>query len=284
MRSAPPSHRRHFASSDDKPVQSSGNFSAPATSVKEEETVPESKITVHLVRVRFFGMRPTCPALGHFYNAAEAVARGELRLAEAHLHDYYSKCHPWSAADVTAVSVLHELAMYPPLAAVLPWWQVTPEQALSAAEAQVIHGLDRDGLLWGITDGCSQFGPVSKRRIIHEVGLIQAAVNGIREDNRRNLRDTGDPGTVLSNFSMLIDDQWGEEIAPFCVMIGGIEDARKVAAMAAIGYSDVSIVVGPTTPTVRRSEASTWHHVQTGLFTEEEAVAVFDAYMSGKDV
>ena len=222
-------------------------------------------IVVEYSHVRVLGRRPVCPVSpdGELYRAAmKIVAHDDLGAAVVMLEEYYGVNRPATAAAVLGLPENHELADYPPLAAVLPWEQVTPSARLLEAEADVARDMGE----LGITDGCSQFGPVSRRRLRQEVRELHLSV----------LRNQGKlPSTVieLPIGYFVDDDRSGNWI--FVLRAG----AYQCAARAAMGYSGVALRI--CADPVLRSQAAQWYGVQSGLFTEAEALGIFDRLVVG---
>lgn len=238
---------------------------------------PESDrvIRIELASVRCFGlMRINCPAepASAVWLAASALAQGIPDLARGVLARYYETSCPRTAADVLGLPPHHELADYPPLVAVLPWMRMSPSEYLIAMETGIRgHSLQGGDADFGVTDGHAQFGPASARFVRYEIERLRLVVESVAA---RGVDGPPPLGTLVVD-----DEHLGE--APRRVF--DVRDGlHRCAAFAAHGIKEIDAqVVADIGPITRRSGSALWHHVQTGLFTEAEALDVFDRYVAG---
>ena len=229
-----------------------------------------------LSRTRGFGLRPCCPAAttSHLLRAACLIREGRRSTAEQRLANYYQEGFPLSAADVLGLHRGHAAANYPPLAAVLPWFGMTPGDYLVAMETGIRgYALQNNHADWGVTDGHTQFGPASRRKICHEVVRL--------EDLLASVQQSGISEDYPPVLGCLLTDDRGEGGQPWVFDVR--DGLHRCAVYAALGYETVEMkLVANLGPEVRRSQSAEWAQVRSGLFTEDEALTLFDRYVDGR--
>ncbi len=231
-------------------------------------------IQVALKRFRGFGLRPS--ALMDLKNPFVQMVKlllngGEVRPESTPLAEYYNRFKPATAAAVLRLPKNHALANLPPLGAVLPWYFSSPVDHLKAMRIGVLgYYLQHDKADWTLEDGHTQFGPVSDRKLICEIERFVELIDSVKAEGYLE-----DRPPVLGN--VLFDDR-GEDWV--CDVKDGL---HRVVVFAAFGMKLIPVRILKTVdPTiVRRSMSSAWPQVQSGLFTERQALKIFDAYGAG---
>lgn len=244
--------------------------------VAEPEKEPQRIIEVPLMRMRGFGLKPCVPASPNnaFQQAALAIVDkqpGWPERTQDILDAYYKTWRPESAAEILGLPSSHELAKFPALAAIFPWFRMTPGAYLEAMEIGIKgYFLQNNMADWGLADGHTQWGPVSKRKLESEVNRFDRIVKFVGGMNDKLERCPPILGVLLEN------DETGEWV--FDIRDG----LHRAAIFSAFGMERVRVQTVPDiSPTVKRSESASWPRVQDGLFTEGEALAIFDAYVGG---
>ena len=211
---------------------------------------------------------------GHspFYWAAKnALVDGQLAVGSERrifnvLAEYYRCVQPKSAATWLGINLTssNPLAKAPPWGAVFPWRARTQESYQQCYEkAAVAENMITSAPL-GILDGWLFCGPVSteKCRIeakrIHYV-LEQIATLGYQRSNESD-------GDVKATALVREDGHWR-----WLITAGN----HRAVAASALGRVSIPVRINLV---ISRSQVEYWPHVVTGLYTREQALAVFDQF------
>ena len=204
-----------------------------------------------------------------------------VRTARAHISDngtafegsplwrYYEHFQPNSAAAVLGLDTSFPFVEMPPLAARLPWSLTVSIDALRdlIGRENRGHGVDLDA-----EHGWYGFGPVSSQKGRLETTRLARVCDSIRAHGfrRRDNMDGDIRGTVLIG-----DRTW------VCWIGSG---HHRIAALSALGYGHVPIrfMSGGFGPLVRRADVAAWPQVRNGLYTRDQALAVFDRVLKGR--
>ncbi len=240
----------------------------------KRDPVPGEIIEVSIGRFRGFGLcpsaviRPTNP----FVQLVKILLNGgEVNPEGSPLDKYYKRVQPASAAEVVGLPKRHPLVKLPPLGAVLPWYFSEPEEHLKAMQTGVIgYYLQHNKADWTLEDGHTQFGPVSNRKLESEIERFANLIDSVRTEGYLE-----DRPPVLGN--ILFDDRGKKWV---CDIKDGL---HRVVVFAAFGMTLIPVRVLRTVDPVivRRSASSEWTHVKSGLFTERQALKIFDRYVEG---
>ena len=231
-------------------------------------------VQVSLSRFRGFGLRPSAlvrPKNPFVQLVKSLLNGGEVNPEGSPLDKYYKRVRPASAAAVVGLTKNHSLAKLPALGAVMPWYFSKPEEHLAAMRTGVIgYYLQHNKADWTLEDGHTQFGPVSDRKLESEIERFADLINSVRDNGYMY-----DVSPVLGN--ILWDDRGKKWV---CDIKDGL---HRVVVFAAFGMTTVPVRVLKTVDPVfvRRSASSEWTHVKSGLFTERQALKIFDAYVLG---
>lgn len=189
------------------------------------------------------------------------------RYAGSALETYYSHRQPRTLADVYGVhGELHPAMSGPPTPDCLPWAEGSWPDELSSSrrihEARTIELFGAEGA----PHGYRSFGPVSdaagERYFRDYVDLADSIASG---GYRHSLAE-------VPLMELLVDGQrWAGR------MRGG---NHRCAVMAALGHQ--SFLVAVSRRVVKRDRAREWPGVRSGLYTEQQAVAVFDKFLTGE--
>lgn len=186
------------------------------------------------------------------------------------LDDYYRAVQPSSAAEWLDLEdgAVPALEDQPPWARVWPWEGRDIETRRNKAEAAASVEGEQFGRNLTIEDGWNNFGPVSDRLLEMETDRLFELMQSIRRYGyRRKDRPGGDIDVaVLWND----EDQWGFKTT------GG---AHRAAVLAGLGYEQIPVRI---TRMVRRKDVDIWPNVSSGLYSREQAVALFDRILEGQ--
>jgi hypothetical protein len=187
------------------------------------------------------------------------------------LDRYYSHFRPNSAAVVLGLDSQSPFFHLSPLEAVMPWWPAEPAAVLERRRSQISRENRSHGSNLDARAGWLQYGPVTVEKGAFELMRLMRIHESIRQRGyRRNGRADGDIRGVL----LIGDGEWA------CMIAGG---THRIATLAALGYQTAPIRFGATSNClVRRMDVDRWPQVRSGMFTREQALAVFDRILKGR--
>lgn len=175
---------------------------------------------------------------------------------------YYDAVRAEHAAAWLDISPCSALADEPPWAAVLPWRARTAASYRQAHEDAAWAENRSVGRDIGIADGWLVCGPVSAQKIRAEAERMLRVVRSLRDEGyRRSDQPDGDV-RVTALVDEALDWRW-------LVTAGN----HRAAAAIALGMDTLPVRVNLV---ISRADARYWKHVVEGLFTQDEALAVFD--------
>ncbi len=205
----------------------------------------------------------------------QIAAESALRSREAKidriidvLSEHYRFVQPKNAAEWLGMPVDHGLSEYPAWAGVYPWRARTIDSFRRAHENET-NRVNKDlGICCEIDQGWSLCGPTDKEKTILESNRVMELLLRMQEEGycRTNEPDGDIRATALVNE----EGEWR-----WIVTAGGNHRAQIAAAL---GYEELVINVNLV---IFRSDAKYWPHVTDGLYTEREALSVFDNYFEG---
>ena len=161
------------------------------------------------------------------------------------------------ALGLENASYFHPLTKLHPYAAVFPWHSQSPEERLaaelkSASEENKLFRLDSSESLWF---------HASTRKVEIEAERLHRTLSSIN--------DKGflfDKTNHIGAFIIAKGNDWRWAVS------GG---QHRVAALAVLNYTHCPVLVKSI---IRREEVSNWPHVKSGLYSEKEALQVFDRF------
>ncbi len=185
------------------------------------------------------------------------------------LSRYYATVIPKSAAQYLDLDVdtNNKLAISPPWASVFPWRARTLESYQQAYENAAIEENRKNGTVLDITKGWLFCGPVSPEKIKIEAMRIDYVLKQINKEGFK--RSDSSDGDVKA--TALIDDSnnWR-----WLITAGN----HRASAASALGYKDIPIRINLV---IRRNDYKYWPNVTNGLYSESDALKVFDRYFNG---
>jgi len=189
-----------------------------------------------------------------------------LDVMVATLAAYYERVRPghaaaWLGLDDTAHPALREA---PPWAAVFPWRARSVASYRKAYEDAAFAENRAVGRDVGIEDGWLFCGPVSADKVRIEAERILYVLRRIAEHGYQRSDDSD--GDVRA--TALVDEQGSWR---WLITAGN----HRASAAAALGLAEIPVRVNLV---ISRADVCHWKHVAEGLYTVEQALAVFDRY------
>lgn len=213
---------------------------------------------------------PFCVTLKQYNQKKHAFTHSKL-------NRYYAEFQPKTMADVLKLES-PILKNYPAMATVMPWSYATPEQRMKrfCIEGSQSRLLAKEAVQHGLNSaenyGCQFFGPISADHGELEFKRLTSVNNNIVNDGYAPSKH----GHLHGEF--LIDgDNW------VWVAIGG---KHRFSVLSALEFEKIPVARLSRWAAlfIRRNEVAYWPNVRNGLFTEEEALSVFDRIMKGTKV
>ncbi len=204
----------------------------------------------------------------------------DLKYSASSLCAYQEAFAPKTMAEVLG---LHEicldspLAQLPAAAVVLPWWTDREGMAVMARCANWRRSLEADYRQAGYKPppeilAPNWFGPGNPAAGQIELERLARLMRSISTEGlTRHDRPDGDITGVVLCVS---------ERPPRIMLHSG---QHRAAVAAGLGMDRIPVRLFPAVSSVliRRDEVLSWPHVRSGLFTSEQALAVFDRLLSG---
>jgi hypothetical protein len=186
------------------------------------------------------------------------------------LYNYYASVQPKNSAQWLGLEKgeAPKLDIEEPWVSLLPWESASMVQKKDGRKECALHDNNEHGIKLDIKQGWRNFGPVSEAILNIEVErlyklIISIQKNGILRDNKEG----GDIGAVVlvkEDFDYRWLVEWGGQ--------------HRAATLSAMGYDNIDIRVWQV---VERSDVELWSNVQSGIYSKEMALKVFDSIYSG---
>jgi hypothetical protein len=188
------------------------------------------------------------------------------------LGKYYEMVQPLNAAQWLGLNdTSHQkLLDSPPWAGVFPWRARSLESYQSAYENAALSENMAVGREMGISDGWLFCGPVSESKILIEAERILHVLKCI--DKQGYIRSDESDGDVKATVLVNEKHEWR-----WLITAGN----HRASAAAALGYESIPIRANLV---ISRSDSIYWKHVVEGLFTQDEALTVFDNFFNGEPI
>lgn len=184
------------------------------------------------------------------------------------LEAYYAGWQPASAADVLGVGGATALRWLPPMASVLPWDSLTPEDHLRLWTDIAARDYRDNGFDPPTGSGWKGWGPVHPDTGRAEFTRLSRAMQGIRRHGyRRHSAYDGD----IAGQALCMGDKIRFALGP---------GQHRIAALAALGYDDIPLRCDPHF--IRREDAERWPNVRRGVYTRDQALGVFDRIFAAR--
>ncbi len=200
-----------------------------------------------------------------------ALKKGEYKKSlKEKLSKYYDLVQPknsaeWLGFHKNEVPLLDNSA---PWLSLLPWENISIKGKKEGRKVCALSDNTEHGSALNISHGWRNFGPVSDEIIDLEVSrlfnlMISIEKNGVLRDDSIG----GDVGAIVLTKDE-VDYRW-------VVEWGG---QHRAAVISAMGYNDITIRVWQV---VERKDVDLWPNVQSGLYSKEMALKIFDKIYDG---
>jgi len=203
--------------------------------------------------------------------ARVAVASPESRrrsLIKEVLDNYYQMIRPATFCDLAGIDGLsEEVGGLPSYAYVFPWERNSPSEKVLRMSVFVEKENSSRGLDEGKESGWTWVGPVSVGKLDVEVTRLADLLSSIltRGYQRSDAKDGDIRGLIL----MRTPQDW------VWLATGG---QHRACVLSALGNRTCPLRVRGV---VRRDDVSAWPNVVRGVYTEEQALTIFDRIFSG---
>lgn len=217
------------------------------------------------------GFACTATAGNPFVDTLVAYAADkQLDYERSPLAGFYAVWQPQTLVSVLGLeefTVSRELGAAPPLGLTMPWQAWTPAEAEKRWASFIELDNREHGTKVGIGGGWKAWGPIDPAVAKQEFRRLTTIYEAIARDGyRRSDAPDGDiKGVVLQ----------GSDGFRVLVTAGH----HRASALTALG--EVSAPIRIDNPVIRRNEAGAWPNVRSGLFSEAQALAVFDRLFAG---
>ena len=209
-----------------------------------------------------------------FVRTLKLYSQGECPVYEGSpLKRFYADFQPQSMAEVLGLD--HpEMHQIPAMATVMPWWPDDPATMLRRVahdpEAKILLGIE--ALHFGVrvegNYGWQYFGPLSQDVAEMEFTRLINVYESIKKHGYRLKR-----GIPIHGEFLISGDDW------VWVALGG---KHRMSALVALGWDCLPVTTKARygSHMVERDQVESWPNVVSGLFTVNEALAVFDARLA----
>jgi hypothetical protein len=229
-------------------------------------------VSAELIRGRsapIFGFEPE--TLHPFVIAARValgVPESDMRseIAEV-LEHYYKTVAPSSFGELAGISLSEKSSGMPSFSYVFPWERSSPDEKICRMGSFVAKENSRRGLLEGMESGWTWVGPVSPGKLEVEVTRLFDLLLSIKD--RGYERSDAKDGDIRGLILMRTPQDW------VWLATGG---QHRACVLSALGNRTCPLRVRGV---VRRDDVSAWPNVVRGVYTEEQALTIFDRIFSG---
>lgn len=192
-------------------------------------------------------------------SAYPKAGRSQVRIV---LDNYFQRVQPRTVAEILALSPRLEWHLRHPMEYVMPWVKATPDKARASREKMMKEECREHGFPeYTKSDGWKGFGPVSDAVLDVETDRLIKVYDSISKNGFQD-----DHGYTQAQLFIAGKDF---HVQPY----GGW---HRVAAMIALGYKAIPMKLGAASMHIRRDDFAYWPGVRAGLFSESEALTIFD--------
>lgn len=202
--------------------------------------------------------------------------REKTRYEHSALCEFYDCYKPQSASDLLGLTdpSYKKLLSLPPSAAFFPWRAYCIDRQPAIRNKQIGRENREHGSRLGCEHGDPLYGPVSNIKGELEFKRLIAIANSIRTNGVKV------DGRGLNNITvvgLISDDEWR-----LAVVNSG---QHRLSALGALGFHDAVVQLRVTEGSgglVRRCDVHRWPAVRSGIFSEAEALFIFDRLFNGQ--
>tara|TARA_B110001454_G_scaffold67672_1_gene65940 strand:+ start:26452 stop:27294 length:843 start_codon:yes stop_codon:yes gene_type:complete len=209
-----------------------------------------------------------------FIKTLKEYSKNKSHYLGSTLEKYYNNYCPKSMQEVLKSSD-NKLNNYHPMATVLPWSTLTPEEKLprTCVNVSAQNLLSKEAYKLGLSEkdsyGWQFFGPVSKSLGLQEYQRLVTTYNSIKVNGYKPLEH----GHIDGHF-LISDDTW------VWVSYGG---KHRFASLAALNLKHLPVALKSKSSAlfIRRAEVESWPNVKNGLFSKSDTLNIFDHTLKG---
>lgn len=180
---------------------------------------------------------------------------------------YYRTVRPSSFEELAGVRLGAEFQTLPSYAFVFPWERSSPSEKVYRMSNFAAKENSRCGLNEGTEAGCTWVGPVSAGKLDVETGRLHDLLGSIL--TKGYLRSDAKDGDIRGLILMNSPGEWK------WIATGG---QHRACVLSALGNANCPLRVRGI---VRRDDVSAWPNVVRGVYSEEQALVVFDRVFRG---
>ncbi len=214
-------------------------------------------VTVPLTKIKDSRLiRAWSTALKQYPDGGRVAVRHELER-------YFDDVQPPDVAGVLKLPPNRSWHRGHPLSWVMPWQTKKPEAARKARIATMTAECRRFGFSdYSEADGWKGFGPVSNALLNVETERLIQLYNSLEKNGFQSSHGFTTGRLYLAGRQYLVSPDAGW---------------HRIAAMIALGHNALPLrFVQSASSVVRREDVAFWPGVQCELFSEDEALAIFD--------
>jgi len=188
---------------------------------------------------------------------------------------FYGFFQPQNAAQLMGLGEAESpfFASLPPCASPYPWQAQLPQDKAALRAYQVAQDNREHGASFGLSDGDTFFGPVSRRKGQLEFERL-VRVHASLRDNGLRIDETGLGNIRVTCLLSQDASDWR-----FIVAGGG---QHRLAALTALRYDEIVVQWEPGSGLIRRADAAHWPAVRRAEMSLEQAHEVFDRIFAGR--
>ncbi len=220
--------------------------------------------------LKYLGFECTPESKSPFVQTLREYAEGHhTRYTGSVLQNYYESFKPQNVAEIMGLNPEEcspVLINNPAMSEIAVWNSGNHQAELKRRKRQI----EQDNLLHGYhyksDDGDPFYGPVSERKGTLEFTRLIKTYNSIKEKGYSVSDVNSIKGIILK-----AGGEWR------CQILVG---QHRIAALAALGYENVPILIG-NQGIIHREDVEMWPLVQENIITTKQALTVFDRIFEG---
>lgn len=189
------------------------------------------------------------------------------------MEKFYKSIQPVNVAELFNLEgeLNTELVDVPAYAMVLPWKNMDMKTNKNFVEKYVRHENKARGRELSVSHGVQQFGPISKEKGDLEIKTLIKLTESIKQKGYSRSDNKNDDITAV----VLVKDE------DYKYMVH--DGTHRAAALTALGYKFLTIRIEPSVipAFIYRNEVKYWPQVNSGLYSREQALQIFDTIYMG---
>ncbi len=180
------------------------------------------------------------------------------------LEQFYLKVQPKTVAERLKIDCLNKCDYFnlPPLYTVYPWQKINHLTYYNSSVQIMKEEFEKQTKFkYKIEDGNKFFGPVSYRMLKSEYDRLISVYNSIKTKGYINNND-------IAIQLFVKDDEY---------LYQATNGIHRISSLIALGFESFPLLMSiGKTDVINRANYKEWEHVKSGLYTEEQALLIFD--------